>query len=515
MPHTVHVRRADSSASRVAVALVAAFALLLGPLAAAPSHAADYTVSGTVSLPGNVPVPEHSVTLEKWDADEEDFQELASSETDEAGQYSFAGVTGGQRYQVTVDDVDGYAPHVPEDFTLSANKTVNVTFVQAGTMTGKVVDSDSAPIAGADVVAYPWSGSALDEENTSDAVTNEVGEYEIEALRPGSYKVQISVEGANYQSAWVSVGGSDVITVTGGQNSALGTTTLLRGAELSGKVTLADGSAAYDIGISVIPMKGSKPDEEVSFDTSTNEDGTWTLGGLAAGRYIVYFGGDEEHLDEYYNNKANEEDADVITLAAQETRALGTTQLDLPGNLVGTVKNAKGKRLEYIYVEAFPVVGGKVARESADATETDDRGEFLFEELRGGATYRLKFVDDEGAYKSSWSANLVVTGGTERSVGTFTLAAAPKKSASVKVKVKGGKKRATFTVTVKASGVTPTGKVTVKLGSKTLKSGKLKKGKVTIKVTKQKKGKRRYRVVYAGDDRVKSKTVSSPKVKIK
>jgi hypothetical protein len=87
-------------------------------------------------------------------------------------------------------------------------------------------------------------------------------------------------------------------------------------------------------------------------------------------------------------------------------------------------------------------------------------------------------------------------------------------SASVKVSAKGAKKKATLTITVKASGVTPTGKVTIKLGSKTLKTVTLRGGKAKVTLTKQKRGKRTYKVIYSGDSRVRTKTVNSKKVAI-
>jgi hypothetical protein len=86
---------------------------------------------------------------------------------------------------------------------------------------------------------------------------------------------------------------------------------------------------------------------------------------------------------------------------------------------------------------------------------------------------------------------------------------------SIKISGKGAKKKVTLTITVKGSGVTPTGKITIKLGNKKLKTVTLKNGKATVVLTKQKKGKRAYKVTYAGDVRVNTKSVTSKKIKIK
>lgn len=98
--------------------------------------------------------------------------------------------------------------------------------------------------------------------------------------------------------------------------------------------------------------------------------------------------------------------------------------------------------------------------------------------------------------------------------GPPTPIAVAKANASVKVSAKGAKKKATLTITVKAPGVTPTGKVTIRLGGRTLKSVTLKNGRAKIALTKQKKGARTYKVVYSGDPKVRAKLATS-KVKIK
>jgi hypothetical protein len=81
--------------------------------------------------------------------------------------------------------------------------------------------------------------------------------------------------------------------------------------------------------------------------------------------------------------------------------------------------------------------------------------------------------------------------------------------ASVKVIAKGARKKASLTITVKASGVTPTGRVTIRLGSRTLKTATLKGGKATVTLTKQKKGKRTYKIAYSGDSKVRAKSTTS------
>lgn len=77
--------------------------------------------------------------------------------------------------------------------------------------------------------------------------------------------------------------------------------------------------------------------------------------------------------------------------------------------------------------------------------------------------------------------------------------AAVKSPSRVFVSATLGKGRVSFAITVKASGVTPTGKVTIKDGSTVLKTLILTGGKASVTLTGQKSGIHTYRINYLGD----------------
>lgn len=93
--------------------------------------------------------------------------------------------------------------------------------------------------------------------------------------------------------------------------------------------------------------------------------------------------------------------------------------------------------------------------------------------------------------------------------------AVAKVAPTVRVTAKGAKKKATLTIAVAAAGVTPTGTVTVRLGSKVLKTVTLRNGRAKVTIKKQKKGKKTFTVVYAGDGQVLGGAGRSRKIVIR
>lgn len=93
----------------------------------------------------------------------------------------------------------------------------------------------------------------------------------------------------------------------------------------------------------------------------------------------------------------------------------------------------------------------------------------------------------------------------------------PKAKASMSVKAAAGKAKVKFATVIKAKGVKAkyvTGKVTIKLGNKTLKTIKVKNGKAAVTLKKQKRGTKKYSLIYSGNSKVAAKKLTK-KVKIK
>lgn len=132
--------------------------------------------------------------------------------------------------------------------------------------------------------------------------------------------------------------------------------------------------------------------------------------------------------------------------------------------------------------------------------------------VAGGSrsTYKLTTAD---------RGKIIAVRVTGKKTGYTALARTTKSTAvvrstpSVTVSAKPGASKVGFAITVKASGVIPSGRVTIKDGTKVVKTLTLRKGKASVTLTKQKIGSHIYSFSYAGDTKVAAKNATK-KVKI-
>ena len=136
------------------------------------------------------------------------------------------------------------------------------------------------------------------------------------------------------------------------------------------------------------------------------------------------------------------------------------------------------------FLEGDEVVASDVAIVSGTATET------LTDVAPGHHTYTAVFEpSDPSAVTSSQAEDTVMV----KTASTIT-------ESFPAIVAKG--KRAKGVVKVMATDVTPTGKVMIKKGKKTLKTATLKNGKATITLPKLPKGKNKLKAVYPGNNKV-------------
>lgn len=177
--------------------------------------------------------------------------------------------------------LEEYVPHVGAKFT--------VPLRPAGVLTGRVVDEEGRPVAGAFAYLLPPDAAGfLSEEQTLGARTNEDGEFRIDPAAPGRNDLGVAAEGfvpALRTDVEVApretTGAEDVVLVRGG--AIAGTVTTPSGEPVAGALVRAYRSEAA----AEHRFHGRSTIETAGGRARTGEDGRFRIEGLAAGAYTV------------------------------------------------------------------------------------------------------------------------------------------------------------------------------------------------------------------------------------
>ncbi|MFC5676521.1 Ig-like domain repeat protein [Aeromicrobium endophyticum] len=500
--------------------------------------------------------------------------------TDEDGSYRINTLPAGSYRIGFNDEGTTYAPEFYDDqpsvysatattFTVEPGDTevANADLQLGGSIAGTVTGPD-AKIVDVCVEAYGLVDGTYDESRPEPdlGTTDENGDYSLEGLTPGTYKLKFSDCGGNdlvseYWDDQKTLADAGGVTVTAGETTPGVDATLAPSpttADIKGVVTDTSDNAELS-GIAVeVEQKFSSDDGDTwgfAGSDTTDSNGAYDVEVDDEGTYRVTFTDQSGlHFSEFNGN---------VTVASGEA----APAIDIDFGDVKTVNAALAPSVAITGTLTRPIgCVEPVAYAVDDADQSDpyfgeanyEAATYLIGELptgeykvrfdcgpqSGGAAFsRAAAAAVTAAGPQNWylgktsfaDANTVVgTAGTATPLQPVTVApvaqppvvtppvvgppapSAPAKvKPSIKVSAKAGKKSATLTVTVKASGVSPSGKVTIKLGGKKLKTVTLKRGKATIKLKKLKKGKKAFTIVYSGDSRVLAKTVKSKKISIK
>jgi protocatechuate 3,4-dioxygenase beta subunit len=274
------------------------WAALLALAVAVPAWAQEKaSVTGTVtnSLTG-APVLRAHVILR---GGQQKFGALTNGE----GKFSIAGIPPGS-YLVTAERV-GFAPpavsfRAPQLALRAgdAKDSVDVKLTPVGAIAGRVLDADGEPIQSVDV-------SAEGPQSQESAITDNKGQYRIDGLAPGKYRLKATPEQRHlppelrtdgskefhymatfYPSVATSKGATRVAVAPGGEVSgidiALLSTPLI---EVSGKV-LDVPAGAKGLSIDVTRYEGTEFADDFPVP-GVKADGSFVIWGLDPGKYSV------------------------------------------------------------------------------------------------------------------------------------------------------------------------------------------------------------------------------------
>jgi VCBS repeat-containing protein len=215
------------------------------------------------------------------------------------------------------------------DITVTEETTVTIqaTLTDRARITGRVIDPDGKPIPDITVNAYqPFDHPSLPWAVRATTMTDQKGEYSLDGIDPGSYRVGFAdttdpVEfAAEYYDNVATPGAGRAISVTENQVVTNIDAQLARLGILQGRVTDQEGTPLTAIEVLIYRID-PLPNQQVGWQpvgfAQINEAGFYTSPGLAADRYRISFRDfSDVYRQTFYNNVGYLENATTITLTS-------------------------------------------------------------------------------------------------------------------------------------------------------------------------------------------------------
>jgi 5-hydroxyisourate hydrolase-like protein (transthyretin family) len=264
----------------------------------------------------------------------------------------------------------------------------------SGSISGTVTEAAAPHHDMSDVEVTAWDSRGEFGEFAGSARTNALGQYRVERLRPGSYKVEFSPpfeSGLNFAPQYWDGKSSfaeaeETVIATEGQEKTDIDAELREGGTIAGKVTNADAQPVEDAIVDVYNERGQL--EEFVRGATTNVNGEYTVAGLAEGTYKVgiYPPFATNLVPQFFANEPSFADATRVAVEVEKRTDINVT-LQVGGEISGRVTDA---------VTHNPVAGVSVfASNVAGATLfggfgfTNANGEYTIVGL-GTGTYNLE-----------------------------------------------------------------------------------------------------------------------------
>jgi protocatechuate 3,4-dioxygenase beta subunit len=264
---------------------------------------------------------------------------------------------------------------------------IDATYPDETTITGRVTAPDGSGVAGFSVRA--WYTDEPGFMPVSNATTAADGSYSM-SVGPGTYVVMfvppwLSPFLAEWYQGQAARDTATPVTVAAGQVASGIDARLRLGGSISGRVVTAGGTPLAGVLVSVFPL----PDTSVGLPTVwdyTAADGTYRIGGLTSGTYLVEFTPPSApYVTQWYRNAISRLDATPVTVTVgADTSGVDATLVNplATGSLQGTVRGDHRQPLTGIAVR---LVGpGGITRTVATAAD----GTYRFAELTPG-TYTI------------------------------------------------------------------------------------------------------------------------------
>lgn len=361
------------------------------------------------------------------------------AETDESGYYEFAGVNPGT-YSLSFtapsvcDDVsctdpgtdywgNVYSESSAEYFSTEDGVDVTMDFAalpRTSRVTGTVRNTAGAPLAGVDVQILGANGGG-------EATTAANGTYTVSGLAPGLYAAYGEKTGFLNPMRTSQVISRPSANVALGATGTINFSLTAATSQISGRVT---GSNNTSLGLSDIEIAiVRKSDGCLVGGAQTDETGSYSVSGLAAGTYTVWAGPgtvgsscgragdgpwniDSSFIGEYLTDKPSLATANAITLSAGQNLANQNFVLQFGASISGFVGLADGSQgYSGLSAEAYGAND-----ELVEYTSVRSDGSFTILGLPAGVYY-VKLSANDQSLSPTWYAD---SSGSRRAIALNT-----------------------------------------------------------------------------------------------
>lgn len=312
-------------------------------------------------------------------------------------------------YRVRIDSVAGpyvggwydgaasFATATPLTLAVGEERAIEVRLPRGALFTGTVT-AGGEPAPGVLVEVY----QAAEERWVASGCSDGEGRYATRGLAAGAYKIRFDPPG-NLAPEWfdgkADFASADVLTVALGEER-VADAALSPGGRIVGRITEAGGAAVPNANVEIFEAGERYP---VAYGY-TNEDGSYTVEGLASGPYHVYANPyDDVHPPTWYPDAASRAEAAAVEVSAPGD-ATADVVLGAAGFLSGRVSTRAGAPVG-TYIEIVDAATG----EPAGYGFTDLDGTYRSTPLHAG-TYKVKFFGTE-ALAPEWYSDATTVAG--------------------------------------------------------------------------------------------------------
>ncbi|MFF2031050.1 beta strand repeat-containing protein, partial [Arthrobacter sp. NPDC058192] len=279
---------------------------------------------------------------------------------------------------------------------------INSTLVKGATISGKVTAPVGVDLSNAYVGASPAAQEGSRETRTATFAPD--GSYKITGLRAGPYKLQFSGWNTGALDQWyknaASFDAATAVTVATGQDLTGVNATLVKGATISGKVTVPAGVTVSTIQVSTWLASSMT---RVNQYVNAAPDGSYKIVGLPAGSYRLQFSAwNTGAVEQWYQNADSPYKARPVTVTnGQDLTGVNVT-LAKGATISGKVTAPAGVSPSGMFVLASPAVSQDQNPSYYGSVGLD--GSYKIIGLPAGS-YKLAFRAGSGGATDQWYKN--------------------------------------------------------------------------------------------------------------